>query len=132
MVKISETLNENGNNIKKILIGSGMSIAITIIGLIIFSCLLTYTNLKENTIPSVTIVIMGISILIGSTIAMSTLRKNGIINGALLGLIYILTIYLLSSIIEKDFSLNLNSIIMVICSTMAGALGGIIGVNKKR
>ncbi len=130
MVKMAENLNENGNNVKKVVIGSGISVGITIIGLIIFSLLIAYTSVKESTIPAVTIIITGISILIGSTISISNLRKNGIINGAIVGLIYILAIYLLSSIIGKDFSLSSNSIIMIIGSILAGALGGIIGVNK--
>ena len=131
MVKVSESLNESGNNIKKILIGSGVSIIITIIGLIIFASLLTYTSIAESAIPTVTIIITVISILIGSSLCMSTVKKNGIINGSIVGLIYILTIYILSSLIEKEFSLNTYSIVMIIGSIFAGALGGIIGVNKK-
>lgn len=131
MVKISETLNQSGNNFKKILIGSATSIVITIIGLIIFASLLTYTSIAESTISSVTIIITVISILIGSSICMSNVRKNGIINGSIVGLIYILIIYTLSSLIEGSFSLNVYSIIMIIGSVLAGALGGIIGVNRR-
>lgn len=131
MVKISEGLSEGGNNIKKILIGSGISIIITIIGLIIFASLLTYTSIAESTIPTVTIIITVISILIGSSVSMSNVRKNGIINGSIVGIIYILTIYILSSLIEGSFLLNTYSIIMIIGSVLAGALGGIIGVNRR-
>jgi len=131
MIKVSENLSENGNNIKKILIGSGVSIVITIIGLIIFASLLTYTSIAESTMPTVTIIITVISILIGSSICMSTVKKNGIINGVLIGLIYIGFIYLLSSIIEGNFALNLKSIIMIIGAILAGAVGGIIGVNRR-
>ena len=83
MEKIKESFANNENNIKKILIGSCISIAFTIVGLLIFSLLLTYTEIKENTIPAITITISVISILIGSTIAISKTKKNGIINGAL-------------------------------------------------
>jgi len=131
MIKVSENLSENGNNIKKILIGSGVSIVITIIGLIIFASLLTYTSVAESTIPTVTIIITIISILIGSSMCMSTVKKNGIVNGVLIGLIYIGFIYVLSSIIEGNFALELKSIIMIIGALLAGATGGIIGVNRK-
>ena len=47
------------------------------------------------------------------------------------GLIYIAIIYLLSSIVTGNFLLNITSIIMIITSVLTGALGGIIGVNKK-
>ena len=62
---------------------------------------------------------------------MSNVRKNGIINGSMVGLIYILTIYILSSLVKGSFLLNTHSIIMIIGSALAGALGGIIGVNRK-
>ena len=130
MVKISENLSESGNNIKKIVKGSIISIVITLIALVIFAGFLTYTSISESTIPTVTIIIAVISILIGSSLSMTTIRKNGIVNGAIIGLIYIAVIYLLSSIIEKDFSLNKYSMAMIISSALAGALGGIIGVNR--
>ena len=131
MIKVSENLSESGNNIKKILIGSGVSIIITIIGLIVFASFLTYTSIAESTIPTVTIIITIISILIGSSMCMSTVKKNGIINGVLIGLIYIGFIYVLSSIIEGNFALDLKSIIMIIGAIIAGAVGGIIGVNRR-
>ena len=62
---------------------------------------------------------------------MSNVSKNGIINGSIVGFIYILIIYILSSLIEGSFSLNTYSIIMIIGSGLAGALGGIIGVNRR-
>lgn len=130
MVKLSENLSESGNNIKKIIKGSVISIAITLIGLVIFASLLTYTSIAESTIPAVTIIITIISILIGSSLCMSTVKKNGIINGILVGLIYIAFIYILSSMIEGNFALNLKSIIMIVGSIIAGAVGGIIGVNR--
>lgn len=131
MVKLSENLSESGNNIKRIIKGSIISIIITLIALVIFASILTYTSVAETSIPTVTIIITVISILIGSSLSMITIRKNGILNGAIIGLIYILTIYLLSSIIERDFTLNTYSIVMIISSVLAGALGGIIGVNRK-
>ena len=130
MTKISESLSENGNNLKKIVKGSFISMAVTIIGLIIFATLLSYTSISETTIPTVTIIITVLSILLGSSLSMSNIKRNGIINGALIGIIYIGVIYVLSSVIEGNFSLNMHSVIMIIGSILAGALGGIIGVNK--
>ncbi len=129
MVKVSENMNEN--NIIKILKGSAISIIITLIGLLIYSIILSYTSVAETTMPVTIIIISAISILIGSTISTSNIKKNGIINGMFVGLIYIAIIYLLSSIVTGNFLLNITSIIMIITSVLTGALGGIIGVNKK-
>lgn len=125
-------VNENSSNsLVKVLKGSLISIIATIILLIVFSAVLTYTNVKENSMPTVIIVITALSILIGSQITTSKIKKNGIVNGALVGAIYILTLYIISSIISKDFSLNFYSIIMIATSIAIGGIGGIIGVNKK-
>ena len=122
---------KNENNIIKILKGSAISIIITLIGLLIYSIILSYTSVTETTMPVTIIIISAISILIGSTLSTSNIKKNGILNGILVGGIYIAILYILSSLITGNFLLNVNSIIMIIASVLTGALGGIIGVNKK-
>ena len=131
MINVSENISENGNNIKKVIKGSAFSIIITLIGLLIYSIILSYTSVSESTIPTIVIIITAISVLIGSTISTSNIKKNGIINVMFVGVIYIAIIYLLSSIVTGNFLLNITSIIMIITSVLTGALGGIIGVNKK-
>lgn len=128
-----ETINDNEfkKNIFRILKGSVTSIILTLILLLIFALVLTYTSVSENTIKPVIIVVSGISILVGSSISTLKIRKNGLINGALVGIIYILTIYLLSSITGTGFAINIYSLIMIIVAIIMGMVGGIIGVNIK-
>ncbi len=122
---------ETSKKLLRIFKGSVISIVVTIISLIILAAILTYTNLKEDTIKPVIIIISAISILIGSSITTLRMKKNGLISGALIGAIYIMIIYIFSSIMNANFSLNISSIIMLICSILAGMLGGIIGINLK-
>ena len=68
MINMSENISENGNNIKKVIKGSAFSIIITLIGLLVYSIILSYTSVSESTIPTIVIIITAISILIGSTI----------------------------------------------------------------
>lgn len=131
MMNMSENISENGNNIKRIIKGSVFSIVITLIGLLVYSIILSYTSISETTMPATIIIVTAVSILIGSTISTANIKKNGIVNGVLVGLIYIAIIYLISSIVTGNFLLNTNSIIMMIASVLTGAMGGIIGVNKK-
>lgn len=121
--------NEFLKNIIKIIKGSVGGIILTLILLLIFAAVLTYTNIEESTIKPVIIVITVISILVGSSISTLKIKKNGMINGAIVGLIYILTIYLISSITGSGFALNIYSIIMIIAAIISGVIGGIIGVN---
>lgn len=126
------------NNIKEkskfidVLKGSITAIVITLISLVIFSTVLANTNINENTIIPVIIAVTAISILIGSIISVSKISKKGLLNGALVGLIYITIIYLLSSLVNGNFSFDFNSLIIIISAIIAGMFGGIIGVNLKR
>lgn len=121
----------NKKNLKNISIGIGISFLITIICLFIFSILLTYTNISENTITPTIIIMTGISVLIGSSIGNVKIKKNGIINGAIIGGGYILILYLISSLLNVEFSLNLKSVIMIIVGIVFGVFGGIMGVNSR-
>lgn len=123
--------DKKNNNIIKIIKGSIISIVITLLALTIYAAILSYTSVSETTISPVILIITGISILIGSSMSSISIKKQGIINGGLVGLIYILFIYIVSSIISVGFSLNMNSIIMIIVAILTGMVGGIIGVNIK-
>ena len=114
-------------------IGKGVAIAftITLILLIIFSAILTYTDIKEDMINPVIIIVTAISILIGSSIVNIKIRKNGLANGGIIGGTYIFLLYIISSMLNWNFKLNIQSIIMVIVGIIFGIIGGIIGVNKK-
>ena len=127
-----ENYQENKKEVfKNIFKGIGIAMLFTIICLFIFSIILTYTNVSENTILPVIVIITAISILIGSSIGNNKIRKNGIINGGVIGGGYILILYLVSSLLNVKFGLNIQSIIMIVVGIIFGMLGGIIGVNKK-
>ncbi len=117
------------NGMMLIFKGLIISVISTLLLLFIFAILLTYTNIQENAIAPVMLVITGISILIGSTISMLKIKKNGLIMGGAVGLIYILALYIISSLVEVGFALNVKSVIMIIISIIAGMIGGIVGVN---
>lgn len=111
--------------------GIAISVILTLVLLFLFSIILAYTNTSESTIVPVIIAITAISILSGSSIATSKIKKKGIMNGMIVGGIYIFILYLISSILNTGFSLNMYSIIMIIIGIIAGAIGGIVGVNLK-
>lgn len=129
IVDITKDKNRNAINILK---GSIISILLTLILLTIYSALLSFTNISENTMTPVVFVMTGISILIGSSMSSINIKKQGMLNGGLVGLIYMLFIYTLSSIFLVGFELNLNCILMIIIGIITGMLGGIIGVNLSK
>ena len=128
---MNQTQIKEENMIINVLKGAGISLLTTVILLIIFSLLLTYTNIQENVINPVIIMITAVSILIGSSIGIGKMKKDGLINGAIVGVVYMIVIYLISSILNWKFKLNIQSIIMIGIGIAFGILGGIVGVNRK-
>ena len=124
--------NIQQNNLFIILKGTIFAILITIILLFAFALLLAYTNISESLITPGVIILSVLSILIGSIISSRKLKRNGLINGGTVGLIYITCLYLTSSILQGDFSLNIYSAVMIFVAILIGLLGGIIGVNMKK
>lgn len=123
-------INEN-KTIKNIMKGTGIALITTVLLLLIFSIILTYTNIDEKVINPVIMIVTAISILLGSSLGNIKIKKNGLINGGIIGALYIITIYLISSILNWKFSLDIQSIFMIIISIVFGILGGILGVNRK-
>ncbi len=123
--------NLSNKTFKHVCTGIGISLISSFVFLCIFALLLMYTNISESTISPVIIIITGISILIGTIICTRKLSKNGIITGGVVGVIYILIIYLISSLLNCDFSLNIQSFVMIVVSIICGMIGGIIGVNRR-
>ena len=130
--KLNTRENLKKSNYIYILRGIIVSVLITMLGLLIFSIILTKTNTSEATIFPVVVVITAISILIGRFIASGKIKNKGIVNGAIVGGCYMLVIYLLSSIMGNSFSLNVQSFVTIIAAIMAGIIGGILGVNLRK
>lgn len=129
--KVEDKTKEKNNNMVKIIKGSIIAMIITMIALTVYAAILAYTSVSETTMVPVVLTITGISILIGSSMSSISIKKQGIMNGGFVGLIYIIFLYVLSSIISVGFELNMNAIIMLIVAILTGMIGGIIGVNMK-
>ena len=107
------------------------SIILTLIALVVLSLVLSFSEVSESVINPAIIVISSVSILIGGFLVAKKIKQKGILNGAILGIIYMLIIYLISSLLNNNFSLGISAFIMIGAGMLSGALGGILGVNLK-
>ena len=120
---VQTTTIENKNTIVCIVKGMLLSYFITFLLLLLFSILLTYTNIAENSIAPVILIITIISILVGSSIGTNKIKKNVFLYGGTIGFFYIMILYLISSLLQTGFSVNLYAILMIIFSILAGMVG---------
>ncbi len=128
-----EDLKENaGSNIFLLMLkGLAISIGVTLIMILVLSMILSFSSVSENVIMPAVIFISSFSILVGGFLVAKKMANKGIVYGSILGFIYMLILYLTSSILNLNFSLNFNSIIMIVLGVVGGAIGGILGVNLK-
>ena len=87
--------------------------------------------MPEKIITPAIIIITGVSILIGSSISLIKTDKKGMIKGGLIGITYFFIIYMISSMLLKNFEINVYSGIMFFSTFVCGCVGGIVGVNMK-
>ena len=131
-INVEKDNNKDEKNFSNILKGSIISIIITLVFLVIFSLVIANTNVKESTIIPGIIIISAMSLLIGSIISPLKVSKKGLLNGALVGLIYIIILYIISSFVNQNFEINVKCLIMIVTSIIMGMIGGIIGINIKK
>lgn len=84
-MKKVEKQEVESSNMGIVVKGTFIAWLVTLILLFIYSCVLSFTNLSDSTIPIVTIILTAISILIGSSLATHKIKNNGLLNGALVG-----------------------------------------------
>ena len=100
--------------------------------ILVLAVCISVTTLKENMIRPCVIVISAFSICIGAFFVACDKKEKGLINGAVIGVIYMTILYLISSILSWDFSISINSLIMIFAGIISGIIGGVVGVNFKK
>lgn len=117
------------NRIYYLFKGLLLSLIITIVLLMVFSLLLTFTSLREAKLPLLNNIAMIISIVVGSIYVAIKIKENGWLNGGILGLVYFIIILLFNLLFLKSFDSKLIMTTKLLLSTIIGFIGGIIGIN---
>lgn len=108
-----------------------ISYIITIPVFIIFAFILANTDFPYRLISPAVVITTIISILVASSLSTRGIKNKGWLNGCIVGFIYMLVLYIASGIAFNNFSINRYVITNVIIGILAGAIGGIIGINIK-
>ena len=120
---------ENPNFISVFMKAIAVSMICSLLFIFILAFLVSNTSLKENIINPSVIFISSISILVGGFLTSKKIKKKGILCGALVGFFYMLIMYIVSSLMNMNFLIDMKSIMMIGFGVLGGAIGGILGVN---
>lgn len=109
--------------------GLGYAYIFTLIVLLIYNALLTFTKLTSDNIGLVVSLIIIFSSAFGGFYACRQIKQNGLLYGLLEGFLYILILLILVFLARESFSFEMSLLYNLLFTTLAGGIGGVIGVN---
>ena len=122
----------NADNIKIVtkLISSVVICILTLTFLFSISAvIISKTDFSYQILPTLTAVILGIAAVLDGFVISKISKENGLFWGIFAGILILITV-ISASLLQKTFNVNTNLIIKSIITIIAGAIGGIAGVNS--
>ena len=106
-----------------------ISFVIAAILLSLTACIFAYTNINDRYLQTFVFASIVISVLVGSTLLSRNIKQKGLFLGAIFGVIYVLIVYLFTSLAYTGFFISNTLAIYLGVALLAGLIGGVIGVN---
>lgn len=130
--KIKERDNLQQKLWLSVLKGALVSLAISLVGILIFAFFIKYVAVPTLAIKPINQVIKGISLLVGCFVALKKVDKMGLISGLLIGLTYTVLAFIVFSILDGNFEFSKTLVNDLLFGGIIGAICGVIAVNLKR
>ena len=113
------------------LVGSGVGLAAGLVILLLASLVMMSGVFPSSLVTPIALVTMAIAAFVGGLVSAIVSRERGLLYGAGCGLLLFLFVTVLGMAVSQE----LRGVMMLIKAGLAigsGALGGVLGVNRKR
>lgn len=124
--------NENsyGQGLFSIVKGVGFALAFSLLFSVVLAYVLRVSTISEKAVYPITQTAKVLCVFLG---ALTFVRgEKGWLKGGAIGLLFSMLSYLAFSAIGGDFSLSWLILFELFLTALAGAIGGIVGVNVRR
>lgn len=128
--KTKTSSNDSTNVVFDFLKGLIVATLISLGLVILLAFCINWFEIKDSYLSPLTLLIKGISIVVGTVIAVRG-ESKGLLKGMCFGIIYIVFAFVIFSILSSSFKLGLSSLLNVLFASLLGGIVGIIKVNKK-
>lgn len=115
-----------------VLKGSFYAITFSLIFVLVFAFLLRFFAFGEGLITVIVEIIKGLSILMGTIIAMKKTKEMGFLTGLMIGVSFTLFAFVLFSILDSfTFEFSRTLLNDLLFGSLIGGISGVIAVNMK-
>ncbi len=94
--------------------------------------LATYLSMSDKMTELLVMILTAVCVFFGGYRAAGHAGKQGLLQGMLSGLIYMMILSLAGMLIYGEWSMSGNTWISVLLGVLCGAIGGMLGVNRKQ
>jgi putative membrane protein (TIGR04086 family) len=129
--KIEYSKDTYSNSVLIVSKGVLIALIISAVLIILYGLLLSFTSLSESSMPAVITAISTVSIALSGIYVAVKVESRGWLNGALMGLIYMVVLYLISLLFKTGAAFDKFALFRIFMGFVIGALSGIIGINLK-
>lgn len=119
------SLKEN-KNLPTILKGAIYALIISLLGILLFAFIIKLTSLSDGLIKPINQVIKVTSILFGCFLAFRKNREKTILNGLIIGIVYIILAFLLFSALNGSFNFSKTIFVDILFGGVVGVISAIV------
>ena len=119
-------------NLILILIGLLASYIVSIPAFMVFALILANVDFPQRLVTPVVVIITVVSVLTAGAVSTRGVRSKGWLNGSIVGLTYMIILYLFSSVVYGNFAVDRNVLTMTVIGVLSGAIGGIMSINSPK
>ena len=114
---------------KKILKGVVLAFLISLILICILAVVVYFSGIQDRTISTLVLVISAVSVALGAYFLARNISSGGLLNGLLLAFVYFAVLLVVSFAVNGGVSFSGSNLLRLFSQGMAGALGGVLGIN---
>lgn len=109
--------------------GLGYAYILTLIAMLIYNLLLTFTSISTDNMDFVASAIIVFCSAFGGFYACRKIKSKGLLYGLVAGVLYIAFLVVFFFLARESFVFDKGLVYNVVFTTLAGGIGGVIGVN---
>ena len=120
---------KNGNGFFTVLKAVAFALAVSVLAVVVFACVLRVKPLSDRAVYFVNQVVKNLAVIVATLLFIR--GEKGWLKGGAVGLLFTLLSYLTFSIVAHTFSLSVLAVAELFVGWIAGAGAGAIAVNLR-